>query len=114
MKEDGTDAKSARAPAAWRLYRLALALGIAWAVLCAEAGFWSVPARALGFIAGTALLIAGALLALDVCDSTNQTVRWLRDNGTFYLSRRPPSYWRFNGVLLLFLGVVAFRVALFP
>jgi hypothetical protein len=110
-----SDQKShSRAPTAWRLYRLALGLGIVWGVLCVEAGFWSIATRALGFIAGAAFVLVGALLTLGIRDSTNQTAQWLKANGTRYLSTRPASYWRFNGVLFLFLGVVAFRVALFP
>jgi hypothetical protein len=111
----GHDAeRTGGAPPAWTLYRLSLGTGIVWALVAAEAGFSSVAVRALGIVAGIAFATAGAFLTFGFHDSTDRIVRWLRANGTPYLSTRKGGYWRVTGALWIFLAVVAFRVALFP
>lgn len=114
MKDELAAATRGKPPLAWTLFRIAPIVGIAWAACGAEAGVRFSASRALGIMAGLVFGSDGALLALGIRDSVNRTMRWVRGGRETLLSRRPPAYWRFNGLLYLFIAAVAFRVALFP
>lgn len=93
---------------------LGLAAIVLWGVVGAAAGVAFPLTRFLGVTLGFADIVCGGVLMLNIRDSIDRTVGWLRGGGASMLSSRSSAYWRGQGLVLAFVGGVMVYRGLIP